>query len=92
MTDTEFLVMDELYFVIKYEELLDNCDISSEELVNTLNSLFKKEWIRILIPKVLNGGSDLMDVEEKNVDINSRFQQYYFMASKAGLMAHNSTS
>ncbi len=83
MSETEFIVLDELYFIQVFDQLESSCDLSTEELLNTLKSLYSKGWIRIL-------KSVDRDEDEEKVDLDINFTKYYYLASKEGLFAHNS--
>jgi len=82
MTNTEFEIIDELYFLISFNELLVQLDFDKELLVNELRKLYKKGWIRIY---------DGIDKElESHVILNESFSKYRFLVSKKGLSKHNS--
>lgn len=84
MTEAEFDVMDELYFVQSYSYLAEELDMPDEDLVETLKSLWSRGWIKVLID---------VDTEEKNdqLDWVKRYKDYYFLATKKGLLKHNTT-
>lgn len=82
MTDREFDVLDELYFVVSFEELREAVDMSEPDLREVLNNLLKKSWIRCY----QNHSEELLSHE---VDFDRYYQQYYYLATKAGLLAHN---
>ena len=82
MTNIEFEILDELYFVISFNELLVQLDFDKELLVNELRKLYQKGWIRIY---------DGIDKElENHVLLDESFSKYQFLASKKGLFEHNS--
>ena len=82
MTNTEFEIIDELYFLISFNELLAQLDFDKELLVNELRKLYKKGWIRIY---------DGIDKElENHALLNESFSKYRFLVSKKGLSEHNS--
>ena len=82
MTDQEFDLLDELYFVQPYAYLKEELGWSDEELLHTLERLHQKGWLKCY---------DKMDEEvyESHVDLKSNYQSYFYLASKKGLMAHN---
>ncbi len=83
MTNIQFEIIDELYFVISFQELLAQLDLDIELLVDELHKLHQKGWIRIY---------DGIDKElENHMLINESFSKYRFLASKKGLSEHNST-
>ncbi|MGD1893697.1 MAG: hypothetical protein ACFB15_24280 [Cyclobacteriaceae bacterium] len=82
MTDQEFDALDELYFVTSFQQLLQELDWPPDKLKSVLQSLLEKEWIRCY----LNHSEELLPSE---VDFESCHQTYHYLATKAGLLAHN---
>lgn len=82
MTDAEFDVLDELYFVQPYEHLQSELDLDETELKDTLIGLSEKGWIKCYTS---------MDEEvfDQDLDLENNYQRYLYLASKKGLMAHN---
>ncbi len=82
MTDAEFDVLDELYFVQPYEHLQSELDLDESELKDTLIGLSEKGWIKCYTS---------MDEEvfDQDLDLENNYQRYLYLASKKGLMAHN---
>jgi DNA-binding MarR family transcriptional regulator len=83
MTDAEFDVIDELYFVTSFASLAGQVELPRQELKQTLQSLLAKGWI-----KCYTSASEELVVGEP--DFENQYTQYYFLATKAGLLAHNS--
>jgi DNA-binding MarR family transcriptional regulator len=83
MSDLEFEVLDQLYFVIGLEELSKEMQMSQEELWSVLRRMIDKGWV-----KVMQSQSD----EELELSQISEIalSQYVFLATKKGLLAHNS--
>jgi len=81
MSDAEFDLMDELYFVQGYAYLKDSLGWEDLLLKETLTSLYNKGMIKCL------SGPD----EERfdQVDIFKEGENLFFLATKKGLMAHN---
>ncbi|MEB2775583.1 hypothetical protein SYJ56_09700 [Algoriphagus sp. D3-2-R+10] len=81
MNDEEFDLMDELYFVQPYGYLLETLSWEEELLLTTLQSLFSQGYVKCL---------DNPDTERFGaVDIIKEGKDLYFLATKKGLMAHN---
>ncbi len=81
MTDLEFVIIDELYFICNFNELLFNTSIEIQELKSTLWQLLEQDLIKCLVEE-----------EEQNislVDFELNFKKYHYIASKKGLLAHN---
>ncbi|SNS54074.1 hypothetical protein SAMN06295967_11228 [Belliella buryatensis] len=81
MTDREFDLIDELYFVQHYTYLKEVLGWEDEILLSTLQSLFEKEYIKCLKEP---------DLEIFNkIDLIESGKELYFLASKKGLMNHH---
>lgn len=83
MTDEEFDLMDELYFVQSYDYLKQELDWEDEKLLVILQKLFEKEWI--------NCFSSPDEEVFNNPDIPKEGKTYYYLASKKGLLDHNAS-
>lgn len=82
MTDLEYDVLDELYFVVPFSHLEQELNIEAGELKNVLQALLKKEWIKCF----MNASEE---VPPHEVDISNHYTDYLYLASKKGLLAHN---
>lgn len=83
MTETEFDVLDELYFIQSFEALAQSLAMPETGLKETLHSLLQKGWI-----KCLQSASGEWPAEE--TEFEKQYKNYYYLATKAGLLAHNS--
>lgn len=83
MTDLEFDIIDELYFVTAYEALKEATGLTDSELQQGLLDLVGKGWVRVYTS--VDEASE-MGVEE----LKDSFQSYFYLASKKGLFEHNS--
>ena len=82
MTDQEFDLMDELYFVKTFTELTDVKHIKHQTIIETLKQLLEQHWVKIL------------DENDNEIGYNAtsfakNINNYHFIATKAGLLAHN---
>ncbi|HHP7240873.1 MAG TPA: transporter [Cyclobacteriaceae bacterium] len=82
MSDLEFSILDELYFVKSFTELIEVCDLDNDELKKLLGKMHRKGWIKIL-------KDSQNEVPEEDFDFEVLYKQYYYVASKMGLLAHN---
>ena len=83
MTDQEFEILDELYFVQTFDALLDSTNLDEAELKRWLDQLINKGWV-----KCLNSLTEEVRANVKDFEIH--YKNYYYLATKAGLLAHNS--
>ena len=81
MTDEEFNVLDELYFVQPFSELVSLTGYQEEELILVLRSMFAKGWIRFM--KYIDTDWEVGDVKDSDL------RNSYFLATKNGLLVHN---
>lgn len=83
MTDEEFDVLDEMYFVQSFEELVKLTGKHTAELIPILDCLYQRGWIKVL--RTMEE-----EVSPEQVDLKNKAGSYFYLASKAGLKAHNS--
>ena len=84
MSDLEFDVLDELYFIIHYKDLLSVTGLDDEDLEPVLTKLLRKGWLRCYSEPDEEIGLEAIDLEIS-------FRNYYYLASKEGLKEHNNT-
>lgn len=82
MNDLEFEVLDQLYFITPFAELLGQCGLEKDILLKVLQELMAKKWI-----KVFEGHIEILETQSNH--IHEKFESLSFLASKAGLLAHN---
>jgi len=82
MTDLEFDVLDELYFVVPFTHLQEELDMDDTTLKEVLRSLLDKGWVKCFLSASEEAVNSEMDFENK-------YKDYYYLASKQGLLAHN---
>ena len=81
MSDAEFDLLDELYFVQGYDYLKDTLGWQDELLLEALDSLYQEGMIKCLTEP---------DRERfDRVDIFAEGKKLLYLATKKGLMAHN---
>lgn len=83
MTDTEFDILDELYFVISFPDLVQKTGQSPAELERNLRSLLEQDLIRSYWP---DPDTELAYEESSFAAI---VRDSFFLASKEGLLQHN---
>ena len=82
MSDEEFDVMDELYFVQPFSYLTETLSMEARELKQVLQSLLQKGYIKCFFN--MND-----EVFEDELNFEEDFDKYHYLASKKGLLAHN---
>lgn len=82
MTDLEYTILDELYFVTTFEELFSLLEIETEKLKNTLAMLIEKGWV-----KCFKGRDE--EIAPNKLEFDTQYFNYAYLATKTGLLAHN---
>ncbi len=82
MSEEEFEVLDHLYFIISYEQLKAQAEMNDDTLKTILIKLAKNHWLKCY-------DSKLHLIENSETVIQENFQYLSYLATKAGLMAHN---
>jgi hypothetical protein len=83
MTDLEFDILDELYFVTPFEQLRQTLGMDELPLKQALEALISKGWV-----KCFHVGS--IEIVTTEMNLNDEYRHYHYLATKAGLFAHNS--
>ncbi|MFN0048074.1 MAG: hypothetical protein ACKVOU_03000 [Cytophagales bacterium] len=83
MSDLEFDIIDELYFVNSFTDLRDKLHLQEGQLKFQLLNLIENEWV--------NYFEELDGLQNPAVaDLSKKLNDMFFLASKQGLLAHNS--
>lgn len=82
MTEQEFDVLDELYFLQPFSYLKEVLDMSEDALGRILEGLVEKGWVR-----VYENADDEADLSA--IDLSRSAEKFLYLASKEGLLAHN---
>lgn len=82
MTDQEFDILDELYFLTGFKELEETCGVSGENIVRLLWQLIDKGWVNCY-------KNYDQEFEPGKEEFTRNFANYHYLASKKGLLAHN---
>lgn len=82
MTNDEFDLLDELYFLQSFLYLKSSLGWEDERLLKNLEVLLKKTWIRCY-------ESPENEIFEA-LPLTEKAKGYYFLATKEGLLKHNS--
>ena len=83
MSEQEYLVLDELYFLQSFQELQELCGLSAEELKEVLGKMMDKGWVKGLRSR--EGEEPVASAE-----FQGNYSSILYLATKAGLLAHNS--
>ena len=82
MTDIEFELIDNLYFVQSFEALCKTMGMNEYEMKQQLLSLVQKDWVKVMDKQT--------DEEISNIEIwTAACDNYFYLATKKGLFEHN---
>lgn len=83
MTNLEFEVLDQLYFVESFKKVQDELSLDEDTLKNVLKEMIEKGWVKCFSDRYTEITMDTKQFEEK-------YNLYQYLATKEGLLAHNS--
>ena len=83
MSEQEYQVLDELYFLQSFQELLVQTGLPAEEVKQVLGDMLQKGWVKCLRSRE---GEEPVGAEE----FSANYASLQYLATKAGLLAHNS--
>ncbi len=83
LSEREYCVMDELYFVIPYSKLVDLVPELAPKLKSTLCDLMEKGYV----VQLQFNGIDFLKYETPNIE---EIEKHAYLCTKTGLFAHNS--
>lgn len=84
LTDVEFDILDEVYFVTDYPSVQHQLDRSEQALQEGLQSLLEKGYVQQLFFDKTHG-----DYVKQEVPDLTALSRYHYLATKEGLLAHN---
>lgn len=82
MTDAEFDVLDALYFVTPFAEVVQESGLPEAVVRDALRGMVHRGWVRCY----QGPDTELMPQE---VVFEEHYGAYHYLATKAGLLAHN---
>ena len=82
MTEAEYDIMDQLYFVTSFEDVKELSGVDENVMTGVLWDFINCGWI-----KCYDGPENEIVVAEDDFKVN--FAKYHYLASKQGLLAHN---
>lgn len=83
MTDAEFDILDELYFVTSFRDLLQKTELTTAELEQHLRSLLEKGLVRSYWP------DPDTELAYEPTSFGAIGRDAFYLASKEGLLQHN---
>ncbi len=82
MSEAEFEIMDQLYFVTSFEDVISLSEINEATVAVVLWKFIDKGWV-----KCFDGPENEITIAED--DFKTNYAKYHYLASKKGLLAHN---
>lgn len=83
MTNIEFDILDELYFIQSYDFLVRTLKLNDKLLKKSLRDLIARGWVTCY-------SSPSEELAFESDEFEKDYCNYHYLATKAGLMAHNS--
>ncbi|MBC6988889.1 MULTISPECIES: hypothetical protein [Hymenobacter] len=83
MTDTEYDILDELYFVTSFRDLTQKTRLAPADLEQHLRGLLELEYVKCFYP------DPDTELAYEITSFGAIARDCYFLATKAGLLEHN---
>ncbi|GAB4402412.1 MAG: hypothetical protein OHK0039_00380 [Bacteroidia bacterium] len=84
LNDLQFRILDSIYFVEPFDKIVEEAGAPRPAVVDELRTMIDRDWVQVMVFDP--AGNDY--VRTRFYD-NDHFEQYHFLATKAGLMKHN---
>lgn len=84
MTDAEFDILDEVYFVTGYQTVREQLELSEADFSEGLRGLLQKGFVQQLY-----FDPDQGDYLKRDTPDLQQLSHYHYLATKEGLLAHN---
>ena len=84
MTEAAFEILDQLYFVASYEEIANSVQVPDNELCGNLKQLLSMGYIHCYFP------DRDTEIPYDEAEFGKHCREYFYLATKAGLIYHNS--
>ena len=82
MTDLEFEILDQLYFVTPFQAIADESGLSSSVVKSVLWTMISKGWVKCL-------SNPELEVQIDHDEFRLNYSKYHYLATKKGLFEHN---
>jgi DNA-binding IclR family transcriptional regulator len=84
VTNSEFDILDELYFVTSFRDLAQKTGLPASTLENQLRPLLEQDYVKCFYP------DPDTELAYEITSFGAIARDCYYLATKAGLLAHNS--
>ena len=84
LNDAQFQILDSIYFVESFKNILEESGETVPVVVNELRTLIDRGWVQVMIFDEKKG-----DFVRTAIYDTDHMQEYHFLATKSGLMKHN---
>jgi hypothetical protein len=84
MNEIAFDIIDELYFVMPFNDLVRLLNLPEADLCRHLQDLVVQGYVKCFFP------DPDTEILYQEAEFTRRFREYYYLATKDGLVAHNS--
>ena len=84
LTELQFQILDSLYFVERFEHVLEEAEQARPIVVDELRTMIDRGWIQVMVFNHENG-----DFVRTLIFDTDHLEEYAFLATKEGLLKHN---
>ena len=84
LTDLQFQILDSLYFVETFANVWEEAETTRPVIVDELRTMIDRGWIQVML---FDEKSD--DYVRTPIFDTDHLENYFFLATKEGLLKHN---
>ena len=84
LTELQFEILDSLYFVETFEHVLEESGTTRPIVVDELRTMIDRGWVTVMLYDEEKG-----DYTRTSIYDTDNMNEYFYLASKDGLLKHN---
>ena len=84
LNDAQFQILDSVYFVESFQNIVEESGEKVPVVVDELRTMIDRGWIQVMM-----FDEDKGDYIRTSIYDTDHLEEYFFLATKAGLLKHN---
>ncbi|MEZ4830304.1 MAG: hypothetical protein R3C61_29065 [Bacteroidia bacterium] len=84
LNDIQFQILDAVYFVESFENVLEESGAPAPVVVDEIRTLIDRGWLQVMVFDEAKG-----DYVRTSIFDTDHLEEYHFLATRAGLLKHN---
>ena len=84
LNDIQFQILDAVYFVEPFDRIIEEVEATRPVIIAEIRTLLVRDWIQVMV-----FDEEKNDYQRTAIFDNDHMEEYYFLATKKGLLKHN---